>query len=137
MSTQRTDERCPDCLRPLDGQNCRAGGVHDLPSSTDESVVGELAIFWNEIALNLPKSIERSALGDEKIFRAFQIAYPKMREYLLTSKDVQHKAEVETARKEEREAVVRIAECYMNVVDFNNFCEELNEPELTLTNKES
>jgi len=58
-------------------------------------------------------------------------------ESLLTSKDAQHKAEVEKVVREEREAVVRIAECYMNVVDFNNFCEELNEPELTLTNKES
>jgi len=43
---------------------------------------GELAIFWEEMADNLPKSLERAALGDEKIFLAFKSVYFKMAEHL-------------------------------------------------------
>lgn len=43
----------------------------------------EVAVFWDEIASGLPKSIERSALGDEKICRAFAMAYPKIKQALL------------------------------------------------------
>ena len=47
-----------------------------------EKRLAELAIFWQEIADNLPKSLERSALGDEKMFLAFASVYPKMAEHL-------------------------------------------------------
>lgn len=46
----------------------------------EQRLNSELAVFWNEISNNLPKSLERSALGDEKIFLAFKSAYPKIRE---------------------------------------------------------
>lgn len=39
----------------------------------------ELAVFWEEIASNLPKSREMSALGHEKVFLAFKSAYPKIK----------------------------------------------------------
>lgn len=48
-----------------------------------ETIQSELALFWNEISQNLPKSRERSALGDEKIFTAFAATYPKMREHIF------------------------------------------------------
>ena len=47
-----------------------------------ETTKSELAVFWNEMAKHLPKSIERSALGDEKIFKAFQIVYPKIKQHI-------------------------------------------------------
>lgn len=47
-----------------------------------QMIESELAVFWDEIAENLPKSIERSALGDEKIFLAFKVAYPKIKSSL-------------------------------------------------------
>lgn len=37
MNTKRSDEGCADCGRPLDGDNCTAGGVHDIPSVEKES----------------------------------------------------------------------------------------------------
>jgi hypothetical protein len=52
----------------------------------DKQEESELAAFWEEISQYLPKSIERAALGDEKIFRAFKGAYPKIKSY-LRSKD--------------------------------------------------
>lgn len=51
----------------------------------------EISVFWNEIAKHLPKSVEREALGDEKIYTAFRAAYPKMRKHI-----------VQLAREEER-----------------------------------
>lgn len=48
-----------------------------------EKLNSEASVFWNEIAKYLPKSIERSALGDEKIFTAFRLAYPEIRNYLV------------------------------------------------------
>jgi hypothetical protein len=45
----------------------------------------ELDVFWAEIADNLPKSLERSALGDEVIFSAFAIAYPKIKKHLVAN----------------------------------------------------
>lgn len=44
-----------------------------------EKLESELAIFWDKIASYLPKSIERSALGDDKIFTAFKQAYIEFR----------------------------------------------------------
>lgn len=43
----------------------------------------EMAIFWNRISNALPKSIERSALGDEKIHNAFKSVYPEMKKIIL------------------------------------------------------
>ena len=44
-----------------------------------EKLESELAIFWDKIASYLPKSIERSSLGDDKIFTAFKQAYIEFR----------------------------------------------------------
>lgn len=57
----------------------------------------ELAVFWDEISTNLPKSIEREALGDKKIFSAFRIAYPKIKSHI-----------VKEARKERDKEIVKI-----------------------------
>lgn len=43
----------------------------------------EVAVFWDEMASFLPKSLEREALGDEKIFRAFRVVYPKIKEHFF------------------------------------------------------
>lgn len=51
-----------------------------------QKIQAELSIFWNEIANALPKSIERSAFGDERIFNAFATAYPAIREYLYNAR---------------------------------------------------
>ena len=91
-NTQRTDERCHDCLRPLDGQNCSAGGVHDLPTPTDDSVVEEP---WTTTFLNAGTEM---GLGDLSMMIG---TVGK----LLTSQSIKHKAEVEKARKEERERI--------------------------------
>lgn len=58
----------------------------------------EVSIFWDEIANNLPKSIERSALGDEKIFKAFRIVYPKIKSHLQIELLKVLKGEVEKAK---------------------------------------
>jgi len=50
-----------------------------------ERTDSELAIFWNEIATYLPKSYERNALGDEKIFIAFKQAYPQLKKHIQIS----------------------------------------------------
>ncbi len=42
----------------------------------------EIAIFWSIMSDFLPKSLERQALGDEKIFRAFNAMYPNMKNAL-------------------------------------------------------
>lgn len=47
-------------------------------------IENEASIFWNEIAQYLPKTIERAALGDEKIFTAFRLVYPSIRQYLVS-----------------------------------------------------
>lgn len=43
----------------------------------------ELVVFWETITSGLPKSIERYALGDEKIFIAFKRAYPEIRKHVF------------------------------------------------------
>lgn len=48
-------------------------------TSREES---EIAIFWSTMSDFLPKSLEREALGDEKIFRAFKAMYPNMKNTL-------------------------------------------------------
>lgn len=59
----------------------------------------ELAVFWSVIADHLPKSIERSALGDEATLNAFAVAYPQIKQYLVS-----------TARRETLREVVGIVE---------------------------
>ena len=66
--------------------------------NTPDTEKAELAVFWDEIVQHLPKSIERSALGDEKIFCAFATAYPKMKKHLVTSRDTYWKERVEETR---------------------------------------
>ena len=84
----------------------------------------ELAVFWDEMAQHLPKSIERSALGDEKIFRAFATAYPKIKKHLISSRDTYWKERVEEARRKERERSIQAIknpltnwECTANLED--------------------
>ena len=48
-----------------------------------EELNSELSVFFSEIQENLPKSIERKALGDNKIFIAVKIAYTKFRPVLI------------------------------------------------------
>jgi len=45
----------------------------------------EVSVFWDLISSHLPKSVERSALGDEKIFLAFKAAYPSIKNYIVKS----------------------------------------------------
>ena len=45
----------------------------------------EMAIFWDLVSLFLPKSKERHALGDNKIFEAIYRAYIEFRPILLRS----------------------------------------------------
>lgn len=42
----------------------------------------ELAFFWEIMSGYLPKSVERSALGDSKIFYAFKATYPKIKDFI-------------------------------------------------------
>lgn len=44
----------------------------------------ELAIFWQEIEKNLPKSQEMSALGTKPVFLSFKIAYPNIKKHLIS-----------------------------------------------------
>lgn len=53
-----------------------------IQAQEKERLNSELSVFWNEIETNLPKSLEMSALGNDKVFRAFAIVYPKIREHL-------------------------------------------------------
>lgn len=55
----------------------------------------ELAVFWDEISKFLPKSVERAALGDEKIFIAFKSAYPLIKRFILLSHDKEMKERLE------------------------------------------
>ncbi len=55
------------------------------PQEDLENIKSEASIFWDKISEYLPKSIERSALGDEKIYRAFYQAYTEFRPHLLSS----------------------------------------------------
>lgn len=52
-------------------------------TSMEQKIESELAVFWDEISKFLPKSKERKALGDDKIFKALRIAYPGMRQHLM------------------------------------------------------
>ena len=45
----------------------------------------ELSIFWQEMSTYLPKTLEREALGDSKIFQAFALTYPSIKKYLLST----------------------------------------------------
>jgi len=55
---------------------------HNFKESIEEA---EIVVFWDEMAKNLPKSLERNALGDEKIFLAFKATYPKIKTHLITT----------------------------------------------------
>jgi hypothetical protein len=44
----------------------------------------EIAVFWDRMAGFLPKTPEREALGDEKIFLAFAATYPEIKKYIIT-----------------------------------------------------
>ena len=68
-------------------------------------IESELSVFFDCISKNLPKSIERVALGDEKIFRAFRAAYQEIRSYLLKSHNDALVAEIEKMRKEISEPI--------------------------------
>lgn len=70
-----------------------------------EKLQSEIAIFWNDIAENLPKSLERSALGDEKIFRAFCVTYPKIRKYLLLEHDRELWQKMEDVKEERPKSI--------------------------------
>ena len=52
----------------------------------EQTIQSELAMFWDEIANYLPKSKERAALGDEKIFNAFAATYPKIIKHLTAER---------------------------------------------------
>lgn len=73
-----------------------------MPESKQKEYVekeeSELAIFWEEMSKNLPKSVERSALGDEKIFVAFKCVYPKIKEYLLSQYKSSLRERIENTR---------------------------------------
>lgn len=49
-----------------------------------EILESEITVFWDEMSKHLPKSMEREALGDEKIFVAFKAIYPKIRAFHLS-----------------------------------------------------
>lgn len=53
-----------------------------------------LNIFWQEISDNLPKSLERLALGDETIFYAVQRAYMKFIPTIIESEQTRIAEEV-------------------------------------------
>ena len=59
--------------------------MSNLQQRIEEQEKIEVAVFWDEISRYLPKSLERAALGDEKIFLALKIAYSKIRKYLINS----------------------------------------------------
>lgn len=66
-----------------------------------QKVDSEASIFWSKIAENLPKSIERSALGDEKIFRAFYPVYKEIREHFISKMAEQRKEMTDLLEKHE------------------------------------
>lgn len=47
-----------------------------------QQIKSEASIFFSKISEYLPKSLERSALGDEKIYHAFYQAFIEMRPYI-------------------------------------------------------
>jgi len=56
----------------------------------------EIGVFWSEMASLLPKTIERAALGDEKICNAFRGVYPKIKSYSFSRlKEAQKEAKKE------------------------------------------
>lgn len=95
---------CPECGKDFNRNvNNMKTPSQILKEGLDES---ELAVFWNEIANNLPKSVERSVLGDEKIFLAFRVAYPKIKNYLTLNL-----LEAERERWGSMRKVHRVFEC--------------------------
>jgi len=69
--------------------NCAAAKkqVTPLPTSGQEEnkIKAEMSVFWDTIASYLPKSVERAALGDEKIFNAVYRAYTEFRPHLVNT----------------------------------------------------
>ena len=70
----------------------------------EERNESELAVFWDKMASYLPKSIERSALGDEKIFIAFKATYPEIKKHIQISLIKMIVEMVESEKEEEHKA---------------------------------
>jgi len=66
---------CGECNAPFPKDKYKYEMPHTEEKEWENKLKSEASIFWSKIAENLPKSLERSALGDEKIFRAFYPAY--------------------------------------------------------------
>mgnify|MGYP007071669334 CR=1 FL=1 len=67
----------------------------------------EVSIFWDKISEYLPKSLERNALGDETIFRAFNQAYKEFRPFLISRIE---KEAFEKGKGEEKQSLIPIQE---------------------------
>lgn len=67
-----------------------------------QQIKSEASIFFSKISEYLPKSLERSALGDEKIYRAFYQAFIEMRPYISrqTRLDLLNEIEGEIKKRE-------------------------------------
>ena len=61
-----------------------------LNSFEENKIESQLSIFWNIIQDSLPKCIERSALGDEKIFLAVKKAYTEFVPYIVNRKHLEY-----------------------------------------------
>lgn len=72
----------------------------------------EIAVFWDEMASFLPKSLEREALGDEKIFRAFRAVYPKIKEHFFY--EIYKELEEEYIQQKLKKRAIRCIEMYGN-----------------------
>ncbi len=96
-----TKQGCSDELCPIHGR--KYGTVKaECPldqSHSEESWENEVPVFWEEIAKHLPRNYAREALGDEAIFLSFKMAYPKIREFLLSLRDKELVERLEGMRK--------------------------------------
>jgi len=93
-----------------------------------------LNIFWQEISENLPKSLERLALGDETIFYAIQRAYMKFIPTILESERIRIAKEVENLvvyrTMVSKEEVLSIIKQYNEADDMVEVVEEYHKGEL-------
>lgn len=65
-----------------------------MEENKNSKIEVEASVFWSKIAEYLPKSFERSALGDEKIYNAFYPAYLQFREVLLHTLQEEYKKDM-------------------------------------------
>jgi hypothetical protein len=77
----------------------------------EEQIKSEAGIFWSKIEENLPKSYEMSALGTEKIYRAFYPAYIEFREALLSKQRAEFRRVITEERKKIRCGACDGAKC--------------------------